>query len=273
MEGQAAQGRHRGPGSSAPLPASVPCRGVAFSAHAPSRALGTVPQVAPPAVAAAPTATCRQANECFEKSHRTMGHIAVLMQHDKIIQELVKKGAAVALLRRNTCCCVATRCTTLHHVAACCNRRAVRQGGQDGAHRAAPRSADAERQGRLRPRCDRAHICARTALATSAPGLRCSRRAAEASQTVYGGLCTLHAGCVFIIRTYVYLYLRLPYVFHIYIKSISTSTPVSIIYSYPYPHGRCRRAAEAHTQVVDPQLGAPRRRTVMGSPSPHVRHA
>jgi hypothetical protein len=45
-----------------------------------------------------------------------MGHIAVLMQHDKIIQELVKKGVAVALLRRNTLCCVATRFAALQHV-------------------------------------------------------------------------------------------------------------------------------------------------------------
>ena len=112
---------------------------------------------------------------------------------------------------------------------------------------------------------------------TSAPGLRCPHLRRDCVRCVAPGeqlrltprgFCTLHAGCVFIIRTYVYLYLRLPYVFHIYIKSISTSTPVSIIYSYPYPHGRCRRAAEAHTQVIDPQLGAPRRRTVMGSPTP-----
>jgi hypothetical protein len=67
-------------------------------------------------------------------------------------------------------------------------------------------------------------------------------------------------------RIYAYLYLCV-YV-DIFIKSVSTSTPAPIIYSHRYPHGRCRRAAEAHTQVVDPQLGAPRRRTVMGSPIP-----
>jgi tetratricopeptide (TPR) repeat protein len=33
------------------------------------------------------------ANDCFEKSQRTMGHIAVLMQHHKAIQELLTKGA------------------------------------------------------------------------------------------------------------------------------------------------------------------------------------
>jgi hypothetical protein len=47
-----------------------------------------------------------------------MGHIAVLMQHDKIIQELVKKGAAVALLRRNT---FLLRCNTLYYVAPRCS--------------------------------------------------------------------------------------------------------------------------------------------------------
>lgn len=32
-------------------------------------------------------------NDCFEKSQRTMGHISVLMQHHKAIQELASKGA------------------------------------------------------------------------------------------------------------------------------------------------------------------------------------